>query len=121
MAPSWLTLPSLIPSNLQKRVLSYALTHILGTFLEAQSFSLENLELQLMNGSVSLRNLELNAAKLNSLLRLPGIEIVHGRVGLVTVQIPVKDILSGRISITIKGIQVVVQPGERSTLLILYG
>jgi hypothetical protein len=42
MSPSWLPpLPSLLPSNLQKRFLSYALTHVLGTFLEPQTFSLE--------------------------------------------------------------------------------
>lgn len=110
MSPSWLPLPSLLPSNLQKRLLSYALTHVLGTFLEYQSFSVENLELQLLNGSVSLRNLELNAAKINSLLKLPGIEIIEGRVGEVSLQIPVRDVLSGKISVKINGIQVLVRP-----------
>jgi hypothetical protein len=110
MAPSWLPLPSLLPSNLQKRLLSYALTHVLGTFLEAQSFSLENLELQILNGSVSLRNLELNAAKVNGLLKLPGVEIVEGRVGEVILQIPVRDVLSGNISVKIREVQVFVRP-----------
>ena len=110
MSPSWLPLPSLLPSNLQKRLLSYALTHVLGTFLEPQSFSVENLELQLLNGSVSLRNLQLNAAKINSLLKLPGIEIIEGRVGEVSLQIPVRDVLSGKISVNINGIQVLVRP-----------
>jgi hypothetical protein len=110
MAPSWLPLPSLLPSNLQKRLLSYALTHILGTFLEPQTFSLENLELQLLNGSVTLRNLELNTAKVNSLLKLPGVEIIQGRVTEVILQIPVRDVLSGKISVKIQGIQVFVRP-----------
>jgi hypothetical protein len=110
MAPSWLPLPSLLPSNLQKRLLSYALTHVLGTFLEAQSFSLENLELQILNGSVSLRNLELNAAKVNGLLKLPGVEIVEGRVGEVILQIPVRDVLSGNISVKIREVQAFVRP-----------
>src|SRR5271156_241518 len=112
MAPSWLPLPTLIPSNLQKRLLSYALTHILGTFLEPQTFSLENLELQLLNGSVSLRNLEINASKLNTLLKLPGIQILRGRVEEVILQIPVRDVLSGRISVKVTGIQVLVTPSE---------
>jgi N-terminal region of Chorein or VPS13 len=110
MAPSWLPLPSLLPSNLQKRLLSYALTHVLGTFLEPQSFSLENLELQILNGSVSLRNLELNAAKVNGLLKLPGVEIVEGRVGEVILQIPVRDVLSGNIAVKIREVQVFVRP-----------
>lgn len=110
MAPSWLPLPSLLPSNLQKRLLSYALTHVLGTFLEAQSFSLENLELQILNGSVSLRNLELNATKVNGLLKLPGVEIVEGRVGEVILQIPVRDVLSGNISVKIREVHVFVRP-----------
>lgn len=110
MAPSWLPLPSLLPSNLQKRLLSYALTHVLGTFLEPQTFSLENLELQLLNGSVALRNLELSAGKINTLLKLPGIEIIKGHVGEVSLQVPVRDVLSGNISIKIRGIQVFVRP-----------
>lgn len=113
MAPTWLPLPSLLPSNLQKRLLSYALTNILGTFLEPQTFSHENLELQLLNGSVSLRNLDLNASKVNALLRLPGIEIVNGHIGHVTVQIPVRDVLSGRISVKINSVHVVVRPSEK--------
>jgi hypothetical protein len=110
MAPSWLPLPSLLPSNLQKRLLSYALTHVLGTFLEPQSFSLSNLELQILNGSVSLRNLELNAAKVNSLLKLRGIEIIEGRVDEVILQIPVRDVLSGNIAVKIRGVKVFVRP-----------
>ena len=113
MAPTWLQLPSLLSSNLQKRLLSYALTNILGTFLEPQTFSHENLELQLLNGSVSLRNLDLNASKVNALLRLPGIEIVNGHIGQVTVQIPVRDVLSGRISVKINSVHVVVRPSEK--------
>jgi|SRR5579862_4915961 N-terminal region of Chorein or VPS13 len=112
MAPySWL--PTLLPSNLQKRLLSYALTHILGTFLESQTFSLENLELQLLNGSVTLLHLELNASKLNGLLRLPAVEVINGHIAQVTVQIPVRDVLSGRISVKINGVQILVQPNER--------
>jgi len=118
MVPSWLPLPSLLPSNLQKHLLSYALTHVLGTFLEPQSFSLENLELQLLNGTVSLRNLDLNASKLNGILRIPGIEIISGSIGQVTVQIPVRDILSGRISVIINGIHVMVQPSEKGIPLL---
>src|SRR5438270_8496649 len=117
MRPLWLPLPSLLPSNLQKRLLSYALTHVLGAFLEPQTFSLENLELQLLNGSVTLRNLELNAAKVNSLLNLPGIEIISGRVGEVILQIPVSDVLSGRISVKIQGIQVLVRPCEEAGII----
>jgi hypothetical protein len=113
MAPSWLPLPTLLPSNLKKRLLSYALTHILGTFLEPQSFSVENLELQLLNGSVSLRNLQLNSSKINSLLKLPGIEVTEGRVGEVVVQIPVRDVLSGKIFVRINGIQVFVWPSAQ--------
>jgi hypothetical protein len=110
MAPSWLPLPSLLQPNLQKRLLSYALTHVLGTFLEPQTFSLENLELQLLDGSVTLRNLELNATQVNTLLRLPGIEIIDGRVDQVSLQIPVRDVLSGKISVKINGISVLVRP-----------
>jgi hypothetical protein len=116
MAPSWLSLPSLLPSNLQKRLLSYALTHILGTFLEPHTFSSENLELQLLNGSVSLRGLDLNASKINGLLRIPGIEIISGTIGLVSVQIPVRDMLSGRISISISDVHVLVRPSEKRTI-----
>jgi len=122
MAPSWLPLPSLLPSNLQKRLLSYALTHVLGTFLEPQTFSLENLELQLLDGSITLRNLELNAAKVNTLVTFPGIKISEGRVAQVSVQIPVRDVLSGRISVKINGISVHVRPcGETGTALELLG
>ena len=115
MAPSWLPLPTLLPSNLQKRLLSYALTHILGTFLEPQSFSVENLGLQILDGSVSLRNLELNAPKINGLLKLPGIEVTEGRVGEVVVQIPVRDVLSGKIFVRINGIHVFVRPSAQGT------
>jgi N-terminal region of Chorein or VPS13 len=110
MAPSWLPLSSLLPSNLQKRLFSYALTHILGTFLKPESFSLENLELQLLHGTVSLRNLELDTSKVNTLLKLPGIEIIEGRVEEVILQIPVRDILSGNIVVLIRGIQLHVRP-----------
>jgi N-terminal region of Chorein or VPS13 len=109
MAPSWLPVPSLLPVNLQKRLLSYALTNVLGTLLEPQTFMLENIELQLLNGSLSLRNIQLNTAKLNTLLTLP-VEIITGAVGQVTVQIPVRDVLSGRIYVHLSGIEVVVRP-----------
>ena len=112
--PPWLPLPSLVPSNLQKRLVSYALTHVLGAFLEEQSFSAENLELQLLEGSVALRNLELNVAKVNSLLGLSGIEITHGRIRQVFLQIPVRDVLSGRISVKLSGISVRVRPCHES-------
>ena len=117
MARSWLPVPSLIPSNLQNRLFSYALTHILGAFLRHESFSVENLELQILNGMCSLRNLELDISKVNTLLKLPGIEIVEGRVGEVTVQFPVRDILSGNISVKIHGIKLHVRPcGDISIL-----
>jgi N-terminal region of Chorein or VPS13 len=115
MAPSWLPLPSILPSNIQKRLVSYALTHVLGTFLEHQTFDVENLELELLNGNVSLRNLDLNAAKVNSLLKLPGIEIVEGRVGQVFLQIPVRDVLSGKISVRLSGIAVLVRPCKEAS------
>lgn len=63
-----------------------------------------------MNGSVSLRNLEINASKVNTLLKLPGIQVTEGRVEEVSLQIPVRDVLSGKISVKIHGIQVLVRP-----------
>lgn len=110
MVPSWLPLPSLLPSNIQNRLLSYALANVLGAFLEPKTFSQENVELQLLDGSVSLRNLEINPSKVNSLLNLPGIEIIKGQISEVALQIPVRDVLSGKISVKIQGIQVLVRP-----------
>src|SRR5579859_866232 len=117
MRPLWLPLPSLLPSNLQKRLLSYALTHVLGTFLEPQTFSPENLELQLLNGNISLRNFEINAAKVTGLVNLSGIEIVRGTVEHVVLSIPVRDVLSGNITVRISGVQVFVRPCPDSGII----
>ncbi|CAG8497159.1 7566_t:CDS:10 [Diversispora eburnea] len=80
-----------VPSTIQKRLLKFLLKRALGQFL-AEELDLDNLEIQLGNGFVHLKELQLNVEVLNDLVTDLPVVITDGRIGGIVANIPWKNI-----------------------------
>ncbi|KAI9139350.1 hypothetical protein BKA69DRAFT_665664 [Paraphysoderma sedebokerense] len=115
-----------IPSTLQRRLFKFVLQRAIGQFL-ASEIDLNNLDVQLGSGSVTLRDLDLNVLVLNELLaggdgsgslppsqinQHPAVpfEIIDGRLGSITVTIPWVDIWNGNCTLEIQDFVLTIVP-----------
>ncbi|CAG8650341.1 11792_t:CDS:2, partial [Cetraspora pellucida] len=80
-----------VPATIQKRLLKFLLKRALGQFL-AEELDLDNLEVQLGNGLIHLKELQLNVDVLNDLVADLPVVIVDGRIGGIVAKIPWKNI-----------------------------
>ncbi|CAH1390573.1 unnamed protein product [Nezara viridula] len=100
--------------GLKKRACRYLLQRYLGQFLE-EKLSLDQLEVNVFNGTGSVSNVSLDVQALNDLgekKNLP-IEFVDGFLAEISVSIPWATLLTDSIFIEVSGLQITIQPRQR--------
>ena len=122
------------PDFLKKRLCRYLLQHYLGHFFK-EKISLEQLSIDIYNGTGCVKNLNLDCEALNEQLNAaassnmattspgPGantsgpssipIEIVSGFVGYISVYIPWHDLFNDYCKLTIKNVQIIIRTKQR--------
>ncbi|KAI8990792.1 hypothetical protein BDF20DRAFT_2784 [Mycotypha africana] len=98
-----------LPSNIQKRLYKFVLRKAIGQFLQNE-LDLEHFDIALLNGSVELRDLDLNLLFINKLIWDTPFTLEKGRVSSISVSIPWSKLLSGDITIKIQGLHLTLRP-----------
>uniref|UniRef100_A0A8C1JSM5 Autophagy related 2A n=1 Tax=Cyprinus carpio TaxID=7962 RepID=A0A8C1JSM5_CYPCA len=101
--------------SIKKRACRYLLQHYLGHFLE-ERLSLDQLSLDLYNGSGVIREINLDVWAVNELLESLGapLEIVEGFVNSITVTIPWAALVTEHCTLEITGLQITCRPKYRT-------
>uniref|UniRef100_A0A671P6I6 Autophagy-related protein 2 homolog A-like n=1 Tax=Sinocyclocheilus anshuiensis TaxID=1608454 RepID=A0A671P6I6_9TELE len=101
--------------SIKKRACRYLLQHYLGHFLE-ERLSLDQLSLDLYNGSGVITEINLDVWAVNELLESLGapLEIVEGFVNSITVTIPWAALVSEHCTLEITGLQITCRPKYRT-------
>jgi hypothetical protein len=111
------------PDFLKKRLCRYLLQHYLGHFFK-EKISLEQLSIDIYNGTGCVKNLNLDCEALNEQLNAAAtaanssasavpIEIVSGFVGYISVYIPWHDLFNDYCKLTIKNVQITIRTKQR--------
>ncbi|CAI2167831.1 9475_t:CDS:10 [Funneliformis geosporum] len=98
-----------IPSTIQKRLLKFLLKRALGQFL-AEELDLDNLEVQLGEGLLQLKELQLNVEVLNDLVTDLPVVITDGKIGGIIAKIPWKNIWKSDFVLELHNLQITVVP-----------
>ncbi|XP_061541277.1 autophagy-related protein 2 homolog A isoform X1 [Phycodurus eques] len=100
--------------SIKKRACRYLLQHYLGHFLQ-ERLSLEQLGLDLYNGSGVIKEINLDVWAVNELLESLGapLEIVDGFVSSITVTIPWQALLTDHCTLEVSGLQITCRPKYR--------
>uniref|UniRef100_A0A1A8BFY2 Autophagy related 2A n=1 Tax=Nothobranchius kadleci TaxID=1051664 RepID=A0A1A8BFY2_NOTKA len=101
--------------SIKKRACRYLLQHYLGHFLQ-ERLSLDQLGLDLYNGSGIIKEINLDVWAVNELLESLGapLEIVDGFVESIKVTIPWQALLSDHCTLEVSGLQITCQPKYRT-------
>ncbi|XP_038142463.1 autophagy-related protein 2 homolog A [Cyprinodon tularosa] len=102
--------------SIKKRACRYLLQHYLGHFLQ-ERLSLDQLSLDLYNGSGDIKNINLDVWAVNELLESLGapLEIVDGFVGSIQVTIPWQALLTDHCTLEVSGLQITCRPKYRTS------
>uniref|UniRef100_A0AAX7VBC1 Autophagy related 2A n=1 Tax=Astatotilapia calliptera TaxID=8154 RepID=A0AAX7VBC1_ASTCA len=97
--------------SIKKRACRYLLQHYLGHFLQ-ERLSLDQLGLDLYNGSGVIKDINLDVWAVNELLESLGapLEIVDGFVSSITVTIPWQALLTDHCTLEVSGLQITLLP-----------
>uniref|UniRef100_A0A3B3ZN14 Uncharacterized protein n=1 Tax=Periophthalmus magnuspinnatus TaxID=409849 RepID=A0A3B3ZN14_9GOBI len=101
--------------SIKKRACRYLLQHYLGHFLQ-ERLSLDQLGLDLYNGSGVIKEINLDVWAVNELLESLGapLEIVDGFVSSITVTIPWQALLTDHCTLEVSGLQITCRPKYRT-------
>ncbi|CAG8475052.1 4609_t:CDS:10 [Paraglomus occultum] len=114
MSTGWFTgwsLNTAITETLQKRLLTFLLRKAVGQFL-AEELDLNNLEVQLGNGFLQLRELQLNVEVLNELFTDLPFSIASGKIGGITARIPWTTFWKQEYVLEIDSLQLILVPEQ---------
>ncbi|XP_076877879.1 autophagy-related protein 2 homolog A [Brachyhypopomus gauderio] len=102
--------------SIKKRACRYLLQHYLGHFLE-ERLSLEQLSLDLYNGSGVIKEINLDVWAVNELLGSLGapLEIVEGFVRSIAVTIPWAALVTDHCTLEVTGLQITCRPKYRTS------
>uniref|UniRef100_A0A8C7PAJ8 Autophagy related 2A n=1 Tax=Oncorhynchus mykiss TaxID=8022 RepID=A0A8C7PAJ8_ONCMY len=102
--------------SIKKRACRYLLQHYLGHFLQ-ERLSLEQLSLDLYNGSGVIKEINIDVWAVNEHLESLGapFEIVDGFVSSIEVTIPWSDLVTDHCTLVISGLQITCRPKYRSS------
>ncbi|KAJ8338027.1 hypothetical protein SKAU_G00369930 [Synaphobranchus kaupii] len=102
--------------SIKKRACRYLLQHYLGHFLQ-ERLSLEQLSLDLYNGSGVIRDIKLDVWAVNELLESVGapLEIVDGFVSSIAVTIPWAALVNDHCTLVVTGLQLTCRPKYRTS------
>ncbi|XP_062621343.1 autophagy-related protein 2 homolog B-like, partial [Saccostrea cucullata] len=100
---------------LKKRACRYLLQHYLGQFLK-EKLSLDQLSVDLYNGRGSIKDLELDVEALNDALDSSSVplEIIDGFINQICVSVPWTNLIQSSTELEIQGLELTVQPRQRS-------
>ncbi|ELU17929.1 hypothetical protein CAPTEDRAFT_154368 [Capitella teleta] len=101
--------------SIKKRACRYLLQHYLGQFLK-EKLTLDQLSVDLYNGTGTIHDVLLDVASLNEALsnsNVP-IEIVDGFIGKITVSIPWSALVSDNTCMQIHNLELTIQPKQRT-------
>lgn len=101
--------------SIKKRACRYLLQHYLGHFLQ-ERLSLDQLGLDLYNGSGLIKEINLDVWAVNELLESLGapLEIVDGFVSSIAVTIPWQALLTDHCTLEVSGLQITCRPKYRT-------
>uniref|UniRef100_A0A8C2XIC9 Autophagy related 2A n=1 Tax=Cyclopterus lumpus TaxID=8103 RepID=A0A8C2XIC9_CYCLU len=104
------------PGSIKKRACRYLLQHYLGHFLQ-ERLSLDQLGLDLYNGSGVIKEINLDVWAVNELLETLGapLEIVDGFVSSIVVTIPWQALLTDHCTLEVSGLQITCRPKYRTS------
>ncbi|XP_028824130.1 autophagy-related protein 2 homolog A-like [Denticeps clupeoides] len=102
--------------SIKKRACRYLLQHYLGHYLQ-ERLSLDQLSLDLYNGSGVIRGIHLDVWAVNELLESLGapLEIVDGFISSITVTIPWAALVTDHCTLQVTGLQVTCRPKYRTS------
>ncbi|CAG5990205.1 unnamed protein product [Menidia menidia] len=102
--------------SIKKRACRYLLQHYLGHFLQ-ERLSLDQLGLDLYNGSGVIKEINLDVWAVNELLESLGapLEIVEGFVSSIEVTIPWQALLTDHCTLEVSGLQITCRPKYRTS------
>ncbi|KAM7389872.1 hypothetical protein PAMP_023820 [Pampus punctatissimus] len=102
--------------SIKKRACRYLLQHYLGHFLQ-ERLSLDQLGLDLYNGSGVIKDINLDVWAVNEFLESLGapLEIVDGFVSTITVTIPWQALLTDHCTLEVSGLQITCRPKYRTS------
>uniref|UniRef100_A0A4W6EXS9 Autophagy related 2A n=1 Tax=Lates calcarifer TaxID=8187 RepID=A0A4W6EXS9_LATCA len=102
--------------SIKKRACRYLLQHYLGHFLQ-ERLSLDQLGLDLYNGSGVIKEINLDVWAVNELLESLGapLEIVDGFVSSIAVTIPWQALLTDHCTLEVSGLQITCRPKYRTS------
>uniref|UniRef100_A0A4W5NJF9 Autophagy related 2A n=1 Tax=Hucho hucho TaxID=62062 RepID=A0A4W5NJF9_9TELE len=102
--------------SIKKRACRYLLQHYLGHFFQ-ERLSLEQLSLDLYNGSGVIKEINIDVWAVNELLESLGapLEIVDGFVSSIAVTIPWSALVTDRCTLVISGLQITCRPKYRTS------
>ncbi|KAI9493115.1 hypothetical protein BDB00DRAFT_872630 [Zychaea mexicana] len=98
-----------LPTNIQKRLYKFLLRKAIGQFL-ASDLDLENFDIELVNGSVELRDLSLNLERLNEWIADTPFMLEQGRVGSISASLPWSNFWNGDIALKVQGLDLTLRP-----------
>jgi autophagy-related protein 2 len=103
--------PFYIPEFLKRRACRYLLHHYLGQYLE-EKISLDDLTIDLYNGTGSVHNVPLNIESINEVLdeMSAPVHIVSGYIGRITVSIPWSALMKENCIVEVSGLNVTIKP-----------
>ncbi|XP_062892347.1 autophagy-related protein 2 homolog A isoform X4 [Mobula hypostoma] len=98
-------------SSIKKRACRYLLQHYLGHFFE-ERLTLEQLSLDLYNGSGGIRDVQLDVWSLNEFLDSLGapLEITDGFISSISVTIPWSALITDNCTVEVSGLQITCRP-----------
>ncbi|XP_039964190.1 autophagy-related protein 2 homolog A [Bactrocera tryoni] len=94
----------------------YLLQRYLGQFID-ETIDLKQLKVDLYNGKATVKNVSLNVTALNAILEAQGwaIEIISGRIGVLTATVPWNALMSQCSCIDVEDVVISVRPVQRKT------
>ncbi|KAF5280262.1 hypothetical protein FQR65_LT03070 [Abscondita terminalis] len=109
----WYMLP--VPENIKKRACIYLLQRYLGQFFE-EKLTLDQLSVDLYNGTGTVKNISLDVQALNELGEKQNwpMEFVDGYVEELFVSVPWGSLLKDSSFIEVRGLKITVQPKQRN-------
>ncbi|KAI8885102.1 hypothetical protein K501DRAFT_246445 [Backusella circina FSU 941] len=106
---SWTTFN--LSSNIQKRLYQFLLRKAIGQFVQND---LDNFDIDLKNGHVELRKLELNLEKLNDALDGMPLLLERGQVESIQISFPWSDLSCGEVYLKIQGVNIDLIPVKKN-------
>ncbi|KAG8968948.1 autophagy- protein 2 [Tulasnella sp. 419] len=99
------TLPSFanlaLPANIQRRFLSFLLKRTLGHLVKPGQLDINQIETQMGNGWVEIKDIELDQGSINELLKDLPLQLQEGSIGTITARIPLPNIFTAPFSLSL--------------------